>query len=184
MKLGKAIVIIFAAISLVIAPVSLFYVADAGGFTLEIQGRLYNAKYGQENGFGFFKFVPSGDLLFGTEAWNQQYTAETIFGMTTGLIMMICWYAAAGLILIGIIVAFFKVKLSGLFFVLAFIVDAGSSVAWFIGLRQDIATPYDLYFPIPVAALFLLITFILAFTAKKKEPYYYSPGYSYGYGRR
>ena len=184
MKLGKAIVIIFAAISLVIAPVGLYYVADIGGFTLEIQGRLFNAKYGQDNGFGFFKFVPSGDLLFSTDAWNQQYTDEPIFGIQTGTIMMICWYVAIGLLLIGIVVAFFNIKISGIFFSLAFVVDAGTAITWFIGFRQWSANPYDLFFPIPVAPLFLLVTLILAFTSKKKESYYYSPGYSYGYGRR
>jgi len=186
-KLGKAIVIVFAAISFLLVPMSLYYVADTSvpdNFTLEFQGRFYDAKYGQESGFGFFAFVPSGSNFFSPAAWNAAFPDSLILGMQVGTLLMILWYIGIGMLLIGIIVAFFKIKLSGLFFVFAFLVDIMQSLFWYLGMKADVTNPYDLYFPIPVSALFLLVTFILAFTSKKKESYYYSPGYSYGYGRR
>jgi len=186
-KLGKAIVIIFASLTLLIVPVSLFYVGDNSlpdSFTLEIQGRFFDAKMGDESGFGFFKFVTSGTSLFNPDAWNQAFTDQTFIGMQTGTLMMILWYVSIGLLLVGIIVAFFKIKISGLFFLLAFITDGLQSLVWFIGMKQVYTAPNDLIFPIPISVLFLLVTFILAFTSKKKDSYYYSPGYSYGYGRR
>jgi len=185
-KLGKAIVIVFAAISFLLVPISLFYVADTATdtFILDFQGRFYDIKMGDEKGFGFFKFVPGGSNFFSPSAWNTAFPNTTIFGMQVGTILMILWYVGIAALLIGIIVAFFKTKLSGLFFVLAFLIDGLQSIVWYLGMKGDATNPYDLYFPIPVSVLFLLITFILAFTSKKKESYYYSPGYSYGYGRR
>ncbi len=182
MKLGKAIVIIFAAISLVVVPISIFYI-NTGVFTLEIQGRFFDAKVGAEQGFGFFKFVSTGASMFSPQAWNDAFTGQVVLGLAAGTWMMILWYSSMGLMIIGIIVAFFKTKLSGLFFVLAFITDGMQALIWYLGMKEVVA-PTDLIFPIPVSVLFLLITFILAFTSKKKESYYYSPGYSYGYGRR
>lgn len=182
MKLGKAIVIILAAISLVVVPVSLFYVKDVGVYTLEFQGRFFDAKIGGESGFGFFKFVSTGTNMFSPQAWNSAFTDQTVLGLQAGTLMMILWYVSMGLMIIGIIVAFFKIKLSGLFFVLAFITDGLQALIWYLGMKQAISP--ELMFPIPVSVLFLLVTFVLAFTSKKKESYYYSPGYSYGYGRR
>ena len=185
--MGKAIVIIFATLTLVIVPVSLFYVGDTSlpdSFTLEFQGRFFDAKMGDDTGFGFFKFLTPDASMFSPAAWNAAFTDQTFLGMQTGTLMMILWYVSIGLLLIGIIVAFFKVKLSGLFFLLAFITDGLQSLVWYMGMKQVYTAPTDRIFPIPVSVLFLLVTFILAFSAKKKDSYYYSPGYSYGYGRR
>ena len=49
-ELGKVIVIVFAALSLVLIPVSLYYVADTSSsepdFSLVFHGRFYDAKIG------------------------------------------------------------------------------------------------------------------------------------------
>ncbi len=189
--MGKAIVVVFAALSLIIIPISMFYVADTSVepsiYSIEIFGRFFDAKFGPYDvqGFGFFKFLNAfGSTMFSPQAWNDAFTNEIVIGLETGMLMMILWYVSIGFILIGIIVAFFKTRLSGLFFVIAFLADALQSIVWFLGQRQAITDPDILFFPIPISALFLLATFILAFTSKKKDSYYYSPGYSYGYGRR
>jgi len=184
MKLGKAIVIIFAAVTLVLVPVSLLIVTDPAGFTMEFQGRFYDAKVGNESGFGFFKFLTSGASIFSPQSWNDAFTDEPFLGLATGTFMMILWYVGMGMIVIGIIVAFFKLKLSSLFFILAFIADGMQPIIWFLGMRAAGPPPGTQYIPIPLSALLLLVTFIIALTSKKKESYYYSPGYSYGYGRR
>jgi hypothetical protein len=187
MKLGKAIVIIFAAVSLILVPVSLLYVADTSvipaDYTLEFQGRFYDAKIGAESGFGFFKFLTPDTSIFNPGAWNQAFPDAVVMGMQTGTLMMILWYIGMGMLVIGIIVAFFKLKLSSLFFFLAFVADVLQPVFWYLGMRAE-NPPNTRFFPIPISALFLLVTIIIALTSKKKESYYYSPGYSYGYGRR
>jgi len=187
MKLGKAIVIIFAAVTLILVPVSLLVVTDKSDdpavFTIEFQGRFYDAKVGDESGFGFFKFLTSGTSIFNPDSWNTAFTAAPFLGLPTGTFMMILWYVGMGMIVIGIIVAFFKLKLSSLFFILAFIADGMQPIVWFLGMRST-GPATDQYIPIPLSALILLVTILIALTSKKKESYYYSPGYSYGYGRR
>ncbi|NHJ32901.1 MAG: hypothetical protein FK732_08565 [Asgard group archaeon] len=186
--MGKAIVIIFAAVSLILVPVSLLYVADTNvipaDYTLEFQGRFYDAKIGGESGFGFFKFLTPDTSIFNPDAWNQAFPDEPIIGLQTGTFMMILWYVGMGMIVVGIIVAFFRLKLSSLFFILAFVADGLQPVIWFLGMRAEGLPANIRFFPIPISALFLLVTIIIALTSKKKESYYYSPGYSYGYGRR
>ncbi len=188
MKLGKAIVIIFAAVTLILVPVSLLVVSDQSvdpaDYTIEFQGRFYDAKIGGPTPFGFFKFVTGGGSFFDPNAWNAAFTAEPIFGLATGTFMMILWYVGMGMIVIGIIVAFFKLKLSSLFFGLAFIADLGQSLIWFFGMKATGIPATTKLIPIPLGALLILATIIIALTSKKKESYYYSPGYSYGYGRR
>jgi len=188
MKLGKAIVIIFAAVTLILIPVSLLVVSDTSvdpaDYTLEFQGRFYDAKIGGESGFGFFKFVTGGASLFDPNAWNTAFTAEPFLGLATGTFMMILWYVGMGMILVGIIVAFFKLKLSSLFFGLALIADIGQPIVWFLGMKASGVPANIRLIPIPLGALLLLVTILIALTSKKKESYYYSPGYSYGYGRR
>jgi len=188
MKLGKAIVIIFAAVTLVLVPVSLLIVSDTSvdpaDFTIEFQGRFYDAKIGETPPFGFFKFVTGGGSFFDINAWNNAFTNEPFLGLPTGTFMMILWYVGMGMIVIGIIVAFFKLKLSSLFFILAFIADFGQSLIWYFGMKATGIPATTKLRPIPLGALLLLVTIIIALTSKKKESYYYSPGYSYGYGRR
>lgn len=187
MKLGKALVIIFAAVSLILVPVSLLYVADTSvipaDYTLEFQGRFYDAKIGAEQGFGFFKFLTPGTSIFSPAAWNQAFPSAPIMGLATGTLMMILWYVGMGMLVVGIIVAFFKLKLSSLFFGLALVADVLQPVFWYLGMRAE-NPPNTKYFPIPISAIFILVAIIIALTSKKKESYYYSPGYSYGYGRR
>ncbi len=187
MKLGKALVIIFAAVTLVLVPVSLLIVSDTSVdpavFTIEFQGRFYDAKVGGESGFGFFKFLTSGTSFFNPDSWNTAFTSAPFLGLPTGTFMMILWYIGMGMIVIGIIVAFFKLKLSSLFFILAFIADGMQPIIWFLGMKAT-GPVTDRYIPIPLSALILLFTIIIALVSKKKESYYYSPGYSYGYGRR
>ncbi|NHJ47128.1 MAG: hypothetical protein FK733_05000 [Asgard group archaeon] len=189
--MGKAIVIVFAALSLIIVPVSMFYIGDTSVdpsvYSIEIQGRFFDARFGPLDtpGFGFFKFIEGfTQTFFSTDAWNTAYTSEPFLGLATGTFMMILWYVSMGMLLVGIIVAFFKTKLSGLFFVLAFLSDGMQAVVWYMGMNIEITDPNIIHFPIPISALLLIVTFILAFTSKKKDSYYYSPGYSYGYGRR
>jgi hypothetical protein len=189
--LGKVIVVVFAALSLVILPISMFYIGDTNveptNYTIEIFGRFFDAKFGPlgDQGFSFFKFLNAAtSTMFSPQAWNDAFTNEPVIGLATGTLMMILWYVSIGFLIIGLIVAFFKTKLSGLFFVIAFLADGMQSLVWFLGQRQAITDPDFIFFPIPIAALFLLATFILAFTSKKKDSYYYSPGYAYGYGRR
>jgi hypothetical protein len=187
MKLGKAIVIIFAAVTLVLVPVSLLIVTDnsvdPAVFTIEFQGRFYDAKVGGESGFGFFKFLTPDASIFSPDSWNAAFSSAPFLGLPTGTFMMILWYIGMGMIVIGIIVAFFKLKLSSLFFGLAFVADGMLPIVWFLGMKAT-GPATDTYIPIPLSALLLLVTIIIALTAKKKESYYYSPGYSYGYGRR
>jgi hypothetical protein len=189
-KLGKAIVIVFASLTLLIVPISLFYIADTstpGNYSIEIQGRFFNARFGPHDpsGFGFFKFLDDlSSNMFKTDSWNTAFTNQPVFGLATGMLMMILWYIGIGMLIIGIIIAIFKTKLSGLFFALAFVADGMQSIVWYLGMNQVLIGPNDLHFPIPISVIFLLVTMILAFTSKKKESYYYSPGYSYGYGRR
>ncbi len=191
-ELGKVIVIVFAALSLILIPVSLYYVADTSGsepdFSLVFHGRFYDAKIGDyidNPGFNFFKFTSTGENIFNPSAWNDAFSSELVLGMPAGTLMMILWYVSMGVLLIGIIVAFFRVKISGIFFLLAFIADGLQALFWYLAMNQFYSSdPNVLFFPIPITALFLLATAIIAFTSKKKESYYYSPGYSYGYGRR
>ncbi|NHJ85237.1 MAG: hypothetical protein FK734_07230 [Asgard group archaeon] len=188
--MGKAIVIIFAALSLLVVPVSILYIANAGTppvYTIDLQGRFFDFKFGGllgNDGFTFFKFSSTGGLFFYPDTWNDAYSSDIVLGiLPAGTLMMILWCVSIGLILIGFIIAFFKLKISGIFFILACIVDVLQGIVWWLGVRGTIDPSYTL-FPIPIAALFLLATGIIAFTSKKKESYYYSPGYSYGYGRR
>ena len=190
-KLGKAIVIVFAAVSLILLPAGFYYLGDTSVdppiFTIDIQGNLYDAKIGDlgEKGFFFFKFSNSGGVMFTPDAWNQAFTNELVFGLPTGTFMMILWYVAMGLTLVGIIVAIFKPKLSGLFFILGALASGFQAIVWYLGINAVYSSdPNMTYFPLPLGALFLLVVAIIAFTTKKKEAYYYSPGYSYGYGRR
>lgn len=188
MKMGKAIVIIFAAVTLVLAPVSLLLVADTTvdpvDYSIQFHGRFYDAKIGETPPFGFFKFVTGGGSFFDLNAWNSAFTGTPLLGLPTGTFMMILWYVGMGMIVIGTIVAFFKLKLSSLFFGLAFIADLGQPIIWRYGMIASGVPATTKLIPIPLGALLLLVTIIIALTSKKKESYYYSPGYSYGYGRR
>ncbi|MHA1188741.1 MAG: hypothetical protein ACTSSK_18155, partial [Candidatus Heimdallarchaeota archaeon] len=83
-----------------------------------------------------------------------------------------------------IVVAFFRPRIAGIFILLAGIVDGLLALAWYLGMSADPIYAGEIIFPIPISALFFIVTAIIAFTSKKKESYYYSPGYSYGYGRR
>jgi hypothetical protein len=188
--LGKVLTIIFGIVTVILVPLSIFYIADTTteppNYTLDIQGRLYDVKFGDlgEKGFTFFKFSKTGKSIFSPQAWNEAFTDEVIAGIATGTFMMILWYISIGLGLVGIIVAFFKPRIAGIFFILAVLTDLGESLVWYFGMQLELDGLPRTHFPIPVGALFMLITAILAFTSKKKESYYYSPGYSYGYGRR
>ncbi|MFW9921662.1 MAG: hypothetical protein ACFFDW_00035 [Candidatus Thorarchaeota archaeon] len=190
--MGKAIVIIFAAISLILLPVSFYYIGDNSvdppDYTIDFQGNFYGFKFGDylgNKGITFFKFISTGGIMFTPDAWNQAYTNDVVLGLPAGTFMMICWYTAIGLALIGIIVAFFKPKISGIFFFLAACAYGFQAVIWFLGMNIVYQSqPEVLHFPIPIGSLLFLVIAIIAFTTKKKEAYYYSPGYSYGYGRR
>lgn len=186
-KLGKALVIIFASVTFLLVPVSLFYIGDTSAppvFTIDLEGRFYDANFGDSAGFQFAKFVQGLGLMFTPEGWNNAYTDVPVFGMETGMLMMILWYVSTGLALIGIIVAFFRPRIAGIFILLAGIADGLLATAWYLGMSADPVNAGLTIFPIPISALFFLVTAIIAFTTKKKESYYYSPGYSYGYGRR
>ncbi|MBD3191666.1 MAG: hypothetical protein GF308_13545 [Candidatus Heimdallarchaeota archaeon] len=188
--MGKAVVIIFAVITFLLVPISIFYLADTSGtdpvFTLELQGRVYDAKFGElgEKGFGFFKWLTGDGIIFAPTSWNDAFTDNTVIGLPAGTAMSILWYVSLGLILLGIIIAFWKTRLSGIFFILAAIADGLQSLVWYLAMALEYEGQDYLFFPIPISALFLLIVAIIAFTTKKKESYYFSPGYSYGYGRR
>ena len=189
--MGKIFVIIFAAVSLLILPVTLNYIGDPSvdppNFTLDIEGNIYDAKLGDygEKGFFFLKFSSSGGNIFIPDTWNQAFTNEVVFGLPTGTFMYILWLVGMGLALIGIIVAFFATKISGIFFLLSALTYGFQAVIWYLGMNIELsADPNIVHFPIPLASLFFLVTAIVAFASKKKEAYYYSPGYSYGYGRR
>ncbi len=190
--MGKAIVIIFAAVSLVLLPMSFYYIGDTSidppDYTIEIQGNLYDVNIGDffgDAGFSFFKFSSSGSVIFTPAAWNAAFTGEAVFGMPAGTFMMILWYVGIGMASIGIVVAFFKPKISGIFFSLAALAYLFQGIVWYLGMTAEFSSsPEVTVFPIPLGALFFLVTAIVAFTTKKKEAYYYSPGYSYGYGRR
>lgn len=190
--MGKAIVIIFAAVSLILLPMSFYYIGDTSidppDYTIEIQGNIYDANIGDffgESGFSFFKLSPSGSVIFSPNAWNAAFTSETVFGMPAGTFMMILWYIGMGVTLIGIVVSIFKTKISGIFFMLAAIAYGFQGIVWYLGMNAEFSSsPEVTVFPIPLGAIFFLATAIVAFTTKKKEAYYYSPGYSYGYGRR
>ncbi|MEA2070251.1 MAG: hypothetical protein U9O98_03080 [Asgard group archaeon] len=187
--MGKAFVVIFAIVTFLVVPISIFYIADDNtppNFSLDLQGRFYDWEFGelQEKGFRFFKFESGGKVIFTPGAWNSAYTEEVSMGiMPTGTFMMILWYVSSGMMLVGIVLAFFKPRLSGIFFIIAFLADGLQSLVWYFGMKASLPTDRA-FFPIPVGSLFLLALAIIAFTTKKKESYYYSPGYSYGYGRR
>ena len=151
-------------------------------FTIDLQGRFYDVNFGESSGFGFFKFVFGGGLMFSPQAWNDAFTSDLALGMPTGTLMMILWYVSTGLALVGIVVAFFRPRIAGIFILLAGIADGLLSLAWYLGMAASHSG--ETIFPIPISALFFIVTAIIAFTSKKKESYYYSPGYSYGYGRR
>lgn len=190
--MGKAIVIIFAAVSLILLPISFYYVGDTSvdppDYTIEIQGNFYDANIGDffgDAGFTFFKFSNSGSVIFTPDAWNNAFTSEAVFGMATGTFMLILWYVGMGVALVGIVVAIFKPKISGIFFTLSALAYGFQGIVWYLGMAAAYSgSPEVTLFPIPLGALFFLVTAIVAFTTKKKEAYYYSPGYSYGYGRR
>ncbi len=184
-KLGKALVIIFAAVTFLLVPVSLFYIGDTSAppvFTIDLQGRFYDVNFGDSSGFGFVKFVLGGGLMFTPGGWDGAFTSDPFLGMSTGTLMMILWYVSTGLALVGIVVAFFRPRIAGIFILLAGIVDGLLALTWYFGMAPSHTG--DVIFPIPISALFFIVTAIIAFTSKKKESYYYSPGYSYGYGRR
>ena len=125
--------------------------------------------------------------MFTPDAWNNWWgSLDGIFGMELGLSMMIMWYISTGMILIGIVVAIFRPRISGIFFTLALIAEALQAFDWGLTYTSEIGSlfPTLSFIPIPISGIFLLVVIILAFTTKKKESYYYSPGYSYGYGRR
>ena len=186
-KLGKALVIIFASVTFLLVPVSLFYIGDTSAppvFTIDLQGRFYDVNFGDSTGFQFAKFVEGLGLMFTPEGWNNAFTSSPALGMETGMLMMILWYVSTGLALVGIVVAFFRPRIAGIFILLAGIVDGLLALAWYLGMSADPIYAGEIIFPIPISALFFIVTAIIAFTSKKKESYYYSPGYSYGYGRR
>lgn len=185
-KLGKALVIIFASVTFLLVPVSLFYIGDTSTppiFTIDLQGRFFDVNFGESSGFAFIKFVLGGGLMFTPEGWNNAFTGDIAMGiMPTGTLMMILWYVSTGLALVGIVLAFFRPRIAGIFILLAGVVDGLMSLTWYLGMAPTHTT--GVIFPIPISALFFIATAIIAFTSKKKESYYYSPGYSYGYGRR
>ncbi|NHJ04219.1 MAG: hypothetical protein EAX90_05315 [Candidatus Heimdallarchaeota archaeon] len=190
--MGKVITIIFAAVSLILLPVSLYYIGtpnvEPPAYTIDIQGNLYDAKIGDYlpiSGFFFFKFSSTGNNIFVPESWNQAFTGELVFGLPTGTFLYILWLVGMGLALIGIIVAIFATKISGIFFLLTALIYGFQAIIWHLGMNIEYsASPEVLHFPLPVGSLFFLVVAIIAFASKKKEAYYYSPGYSYGYGRR
>ncbi|MHA1124898.1 MAG: hypothetical protein ACTSO7_06780 [Candidatus Heimdallarchaeota archaeon] len=185
-KLGKALVIIFASVTFLLVPVSLFYIGDSSTppvFTLDLVGRFYDANFGNSTGFTFVQFVKGVGLMFTPAGWNNAFTGDVALGiMPTGTLMMILWYVSTGLAIVGIVLAFFRPRIAGIFFLLAGIAEVLLSLTWYFGLAPSHSGLK--IFPVPLSALFFIVTAIIAFTTKKKESYYYSPGYSYGYGRR
>jgi hypothetical protein len=61
MQLGKVLAFIFALATFLLVPISIFYIADTNAtepvYTLDLQGRFYDVKFGDlgEKGFSFFK---------------------------------------------------------------------------------------------------------------------------------
>ena len=176
-KLGKALVIIFASVTFLLVPVSLFYIGDTSAppvFTIDLQGRFYDVNFGASTGFGFAKFVQGLGLMFTPDGWNNAFTGDVALGiMPTGTLMMILWYVSTGLALVGIVVAFFRPRIAGIFILLAGIVDGLLALTWYFGMAPSHTG--DTIFPIPISALFFIVTAIIAFTSKKKESYYYMP---------
>ena len=113
-------------------------------------------------------------LMFTPEGWNNAYSGEIVLGlMPTGTLMMILWYVSTGFALVGIVVAFFRPRIAGIFILLAGIADGLLAVTWYLGVSVDSDYAGLTVFPIPISALFFLVTAIIAFTSKKKESYYF-----------